>query len=217
MDSSAAHSLQTLLDDALAIRDKPAAVRAALHAVESGALTVPELYRLLGGLMTQVGDRWQSGEVQVWQEHLASATVRTIVEELYPVVLRLAARERNGRTVVLACPENESHDLGLRMLSDRFELAGWDTCYLGADTPAAEIAAAAAAMRADLIVLSVSTHFNRIGLTAAVDTIHAVLPEARVVVGGPAFRTRPAGDTLFDVEEFLGSPDAPRTAPRPEG
>ena len=60
--------------------------------------------------------------------------------------------EPSGRSVLLACPPGEGHDLGLRMVSDRFDMAGWATYFLGPDTPVAEIADAARRLGVDAVV-----------------------------------------------------------------
>lgn len=202
----AATALRTRIDEALANRDRPAVVTAALSAVRSGDVGVVELYDdVLSPLLVDTGSAWQHGTTAVWEEHFASATVRTIVEALYPDVVAGAHEAgSNGRTVLLACPPQEQHDLGLRMLADRFMLAGWNTVFLGTDTPVDEICAAAKELGASLVVLSASTHFNRVHLRAIVDRVKAGVPGVRVAVGGPAFaldRSWPA-DELFDPAEI---------------
>lgn len=204
-DLSAA--FRTELERLIVAGDKPGAVMLALDAVEKGTIDIPELYGLLGDLMVRIGERWRTGETAVWQEHRASGIARTIVEALYPQVRSRVCSAIGGRTILLACPQDETHDLGLRMLADRFDLAGWRTCTLGADTPTVEIAAAARALRADIIVLSVSTHFHRVGVRALLDAMHAELPETRVMVGGPAFDRERHGLTdgeVLDLDALLG-------------
>ena len=204
-------TLRALLVERISAHDKPGAVAAALAAVRSGGIDVPELYAMLSALMVGTGASWQTGLTPVWAEHLVSGVAHTIVEALYPTVReRARAVPRRGLTAVLACPQDESHELGLRMLCDRFDLAGWDTHLLGADTPTGEIAAAAEALSADLIVLSASTHFHRVRIRALLDDLHAALPGVRVVVGGAAFSRDCCG--LDDAEimrpdEFFDAAD----------
>jgi methanogenic corrinoid protein MtbC1 len=200
--------IRIALDRALAARDKDAAVEAALAAVDAGAVTIPGLYAVLGTLLVDTGERWHAGEVAVWEEHLASAAVRTIVEALYPRVSALArAGGRTRGTLLLACPPHEAHDLGLRMLSDRLELAGWRVHFLGADTPPAEIVAAAKELGAEAVVLSLSTHFHRVAFRSLLANLRAALPGVRILTGGPALskdtRGIPEVD-LFDESGLLG-------------
>jgi methanogenic corrinoid protein MtbC1 len=194
---------------ALAEHDKATAVRAAVEVVSSGAMSIPVLYRdVLTKLLAKTGEAWQRGETSIWEEHLASAAVRTIVEIVYPGVLKAKAGiAPAGRTVLLACPPEEAHDLGLRMVADRFDMAGWTTYYLGADTPVREIAAAARGLSVDAVVMSSSTHFHRLAVRHAVDALKKELPEVRIWVGGPAFVGAPAGwlpQEMVDLDELLG-------------
>ena len=87
--------------------------------------------------------------------------VRTIVEAC---LLRVESTAGPGRTtsVVLAAPTEEYHDLGLRMLADRFTLAGWRALFLGADVPLPELLTAVAELDACLTQLAVAGRRDRI-------------------------------------------------------
>lgn len=217
--TSQVEELRAALDARLAVRDRPGAVEVALSAVRSGAVDVEALYtRVLVPLLTDTGAAWQSGAARIWEEHFASATVRTIVEALYPDVLAAADDvPGTGRTVLLACPPQETHDLGLRMLADRLALVGWHPVFLGADTPVEEIAEAAGAVHAELVLLSAATHYNRMLLRETIAELKHRLPGAKVAVGGPAFahdRTWPADELVTEAE--LGLPVAGWTHDHPE-
>jgi len=204
-----AQQLRRVVEAALAAHDKPAAVRAAVEAVSGGCVGVAELYRdVLLPVLVDLGEQWQAGERHVWEEHLASAAVRTIVELVYPEVLKLKAAARpTGHSVLLACPPDEAHDLGLRMIADRFEMAGWTAHFLGADTPPDEIAGAARALGVDGVALSSSTHFHRLAVRHLADELKRQLPGVSVWVGGPAFAHDRAGwsdDELLDLDTLLG-------------
>jgi methanogenic corrinoid protein MtbC1 len=165
--------------------------------------------------MRLTGARWQTGAETVWEEHYTTGIVRTIVETLAPTVIQQsAAVPRAGRTVVICCPEEEYHDLGPRMLFDRFLLAGHDAHFLGANVPEREIVAAARALDADTVVLSASTHFHRVRLREYADALEAARPSITVWVGGPAFACGAGdwpSDEVLDANEFLkdldGTPD----------
>lgn len=204
------HLRATIVD-----RDRAAAVSAALDAVHSGDIGVAELYsRVLAPLLVDTGASWQAGTTQVWEEHLASAIVRTIVEALYPEVIRQAGSvPRRGESVLLATPPKELHDLGLRMLADRFELAGYDVTLLGANTPLHEIAAAAQTIHADLVVLSVSTVYERVELRDFLDRLRDQVPGARVLAGGAAF----AHDHDWPANELLDLDSLGLASPSQEG
>jgi len=190
--------------------DRAGAVSAALDAVADERISIPDLYtQVLSPYLTELGSQWQHGHERVWQEHFASHVVRTIVEALYPEVARQAAQlPRRGETVLLVCPPDEQHELGLRMLSDRFELAGYRAVFLGADTPIGEIVEAASAVHASMVALSVSTVFERVELRSFIDELRESLAGVRIVVGGPALLRDPgpwSAEELLDPTE-LGLP-----------
>jgi MerR family transcriptional regulator, light-induced transcriptional regulator len=206
-----AETLRARLESALAHRDRPTAIGAALTAVRDGSISIPALYLdVLSPLLADIGAAWSHGTERVWEEHYSSHAVRTIVESLYLDVQQEAAKiDRRGERVLLACPPREQHELGLRMLADRFELGGYDVTFLGADTPLAEITAAACATDSSLVALSISTMYERVELRSFIDSLRQQLPGVRIVVGGPAFsqdRHWPAEDFL-DTHE-LGLPDS---------
>lgn len=205
-----ADTLRHRLEDALDAHDRPGAVAAALSAVEAGEVGLKELYHdILSPLMTEIGARWQQGQARVWEEHLTSVTVRTIVDALYPQVQAFKATAvPSGRSVVLACPADEQHDLGLRMLSDMFDVVGWTTYLLGADTPTRQIADAAAQLKADLVVVASTTLVDRVQIRHVLDALHDQLPGVRVVVAGCERDCGERGlrpDEVFSAEEFFGA------------
>jgi MerR family transcriptional regulator, light-induced transcriptional regulator len=182
--------------------DRAALVREALGAVERGDVDIPTLYsEVLAPLLGDVGERWHEGELRVWEEHEATASVVTAIEALYPTVGSLAAHgPLCGQVVVLATPSQEHHVIGLRMVSDLFELAGWTVVYLGADTPEPEIRDAVLTLPADAVVMSAATAYQRVLLRHIADRLHEELPRLRVWVGGHAFADEHEG---WPEEEIL--------------
>jgi MerR family transcriptional regulator, light-induced transcriptional regulator len=194
---------------ALKEHDRAAAVRTAVEAVSSGAVDVSALYRdVLVPLLHDTGEGWRTGTTKVWEEHLASQAVRSIIELVYPAVLKLKAETPAAcRSVLLACPPEEAHELGLRLVADRFDMAGWTTYFLGADTPFDEVVDAARTLGVDAVVLSSSTHFHLVALRRHVDRLRAELPGVEVWVGGPAFAADRLGwrdEEIVDLDALLG-------------
>lgn len=166
-------------------KDRPGAVEVALAAVDDGSVSVEQLYEVVAEILVGTGAAWQSGDTEIWQEHLISGIIRTIVEMCVSRV-EAAAPVVRGATVVLAAPDEEYHDLGLRMLADRFTLAGWRAHFLGAAVPVEQLAGAVSELAADAVALSASTHFHRVRLRPYVAALTDAHPDLRVWVGGPA-------------------------------
>ncbi len=93
----------------------------------------------------RVGRLWQLNRVGVAEEHYCTAATQLIMSQLYPY---LFTGERHRRIMVATCASGELHEIGARMVSDFFELEGWDTIYLGASAPAGEVVETAVRRRA---------------------------------------------------------------------
>lgn len=209
MRTGDAAEIRASIEAHIARRDRGAAVAVALEAVESGAIGLQSLYHdVLSPMLGDIGKRWQDGQTRVWEEHFASATVRTIVEALYPQVQAMKATATpSGHSVVLACPADEAHDLGLRMLADMFDAAGWTTYLLGADTPTVQIADAAESLGADHVLLAVVTFIDRVRIRRVLDKLHERLGDTRLLVAGCDPDCHERGlrdDEVFRAAEFFG-------------
>jgi methanogenic corrinoid protein MtbC1 len=189
------------LERCLRSHDRAGAVRAVFAAVEAG-LAVEDLYtQVLEPFLESVGRYWQKGHTAVWEEHLIVGAVRGAIEALYPRVLERKARvEAVPITVAFFCPPEETHDVGLRMLVDRFDLRGFQTVYVGAATPVEEMVRCVRSVGASVVCLSASTHFQRAALHEVVARLRELLPEVRIVAGGPAFAHSCAGWEAFTVD-----------------
>lgn len=161
-----------------------------LDAVEEG-LSIRDAYlEVFQPVLWELGRLWETNEVSVAQEHFCTAATQLVMSQLYP---RLFGGERTGRRMVAASVGDNLHEIGVRMVSDFFEMEGWDTLYLGASIPAAEIAAEARAQEADLVAVSATLDEH----LPEVERVIAALKEARdagevrILVGGAPFREDP--------------------------
>lgn len=95
--------------------------------------------------------------------------------------------------MVAACAAGEMHEMGLRMVADMFELEGWDTYYLGANTPNDSILQTIIDLKPDMVALSASIHYN---LVAVKDLIRLIrntpdISNIKIIVGGRPFLLAP--------------------------
>lgn len=183
--------------------DRAGVLRLSLDAVDAG-VSLETLYGdVLEPMLQDLGAAWQRGERAVWQEHFASQALRTLLESLATRVLeRKAAVPPVPVGVGFFCPEEESHELGLRMLADRFDLRGFRTVYVGAQTPAADIISAVKTLHLDIACLSASTHFQRTALRRVVTRLEAEVPGVRILVGGAAFTTASEEWAAYQVSDL---------------
>ena len=136
------------LDAALSIFDE-ASAQAVLDRL-FGSLSIDAALReVVVPFLHELGERWQRGEVSIAQEHFASNVVRG----------RLMAMARgwgrgSGPLAVLACAEDEQHDIPLLLFGLLLRTYGWRVGYLGADTPLPSLVQAVRELHPSAVVVS---------------------------------------------------------------
>jgi len=108
--------------------------------------------------LTEVGTAWSRGQLQIYEEHLCSEVLETV---LRAALAAAPAPDPLGRPrVVLATFPGEHHGLGLLMADALFGVEGCCCLNLGRQTPMRELLLAAQAHRAQVIALSFSSANN---------------------------------------------------------
>jgi methanogenic corrinoid protein MtbC1 len=91
---------------------------------------------VIAAVQKRVGERWQSAEWSVAQEHAATAVATSALESVRRIS-RGVVPER-GR-IVIACAEHEWHALPAMLVSAALRSRGWHVTLLGASTPTARL------------------------------------------------------------------------------
>jgi DNA-binding transcriptional MerR regulator len=185
------------LTEALDAFDEPRA-----QAILDRLLALATLETLLSEVVVpylqELGERWQSGEASVAQEHFASAVLRG----------RLLGLARGwglglGPAAVLACLPGEQHDLGLIAFGLALRARGWRIVYLGPDTPIDTVADVSRQIEPSLVVLNA---VSRERVRPVLPKLRALTRHHRVALGGGA-----ADDRVHEKSGILaltGNPTA---------
>jgi MerR family transcriptional regulator, light-induced transcriptional regulator len=195
----------TALCDALVVGDRRSAWHDLEAALDRGATYLDVSVGAIQPALYEVGRRWSERRISVAQEHLATATASTLLSSAYA---RSARTAHHGRRSVFAAAAGNTHVVGLRMLSDAFELAGWDVKHLGADVPTDDLVHHVAAFPTDLLALTAS-------LPHHVDPVRDAIARLRHDLGGDAPTVMVGGQAFADDADLwrrvgadLTSPDA---------
>lgn len=134
----------------------------------------------------EIGRLWQLNKISVAHEHYATAATQLIMSQLYPYIF---SSEKNGLNFLATCIEDDFHELGIRMLADFFEMDGWNTFYLGANTPISSIISTIIEREIDLVAISITISYN---LKKVKDLIKAIrlsnrAKKVKIMVGGYPF------------------------------
>ncbi len=166
------------------------AAREVVQALEQG-YKIKDIYlEVFQNTQLEVGRLWQLNQITVAQEHYCTSATQMIMAQQYPKVF---TGPKNGLKMIGCSVGGELHEMGIRMVSDFFEMDGWDTYYLGASTPAEGLLKAIRDQRPDILCLSTTISFNLPALTGLIERIRGSegIRDTKILAGGYPFNVSP--------------------------
>jgi len=176
--------------DALLKGQRHIASQLIIDAVEEGA-PIKEIYlNVFQPVQREVGRLWQQNQVSVAQEHYCTAATQLIMSQLYPKIFNMT---RSDQRLVATCVGGELHEIGVRMVADFFEMEGWDTYYLGSNTPASSILQTIEEQNADVLAISATIPYHVSKVAALIENVRTSFTDEQIniLVGGYPFNTSP--------------------------
>lgn len=137
---------------------------------------------IIAPLTRRVGDAWEDGHFEVFEEHLYTELSKRVLRQAIAVLPRGSASPR----VLLTTVADEQHILGLLMLEALLVLEGAECIPLGTQMPLPEIARAAEAHQADIVALSFSAAFPARHIASLLAQLKGLLPPTVEVWAGGA-------------------------------
>lgn len=179
---------------ALLVTDREKARGIVMGQVEKG-VPIRDIYlHIFQPVLRETGRLWQTQVASVAQEHYITGATQLFIALLYEKMLSESRKQkRKGRSLVAACVSDELHEVGIRMVADFFEMDGWDTTYIGANTPASSIVQMIRNNHADAVAISSTMSFHIPRVYELVQAIRADPATAgtRIVIGGYPFNIVP--------------------------
>ena len=151
-------------------------------ALGSGLLSVEIQSRVIAPAMWGIGELWELGQLTVAEEHLATAVCHHVLARLYPGLL--AHTQRRPDKVLVAAVHGEQHVLGLRMVADVFDGAGYDVRFLGAGVPESSLAAWVSDHHPAIVALGATMALSAATLARQVQALRDGNPELVLIIGG---------------------------------
>lgn len=129
--------------------------------IEQGTAVVDIYEYIFQASQYEVGALWQRNEISVAHEHYCTAATQLIMSRLYP---KIFSGKKNGLKLIACSVASELHEIGIRMVSDFFEMDGWDTYYMGSNLPEEHLIQSLREHDANLLAISVTLpiHINRV-------------------------------------------------------
>lgn len=202
--SSRADILPARVEERLLAADENGVCQILEDALAGGADAEEVYLDLLSPALRSIGERWHDGEIEISDEHVASACAMRVVARLGS---RMSSnRGRTRGTIVLATVANDYHFLPTAMLRDLLRSRGFDVIDLGANTPPESIASRCRAVD-DLIGVGIAATNPgaETAVAEAIASVRSLAPSARIVVGGGAFENP---DTIAALGDCIPSSSA---------
>lgn len=174
--------------------------------------SIKDLYEdVFKDALYKVGKLWETNNISVATEHLATAITEGILNELYDV---LEFEETQNKKIILTCVENEMHQVGIKMVADVFEMQGWESHFLGTGIPFNELVKYIKEINPQAIAISLSIYFNFQNLLKTVSALQQQFPQLQIITGGQAFSKLNEDElkklvgvkyilNLYELEEYL--------------
>lgn len=145
------------------------------------ALSLPQLLEnLITGLLDRIGNLWEQGKLRVAHEHMAS----TVIHSFLDAILATSNMTDSGPGIVAATPVGQNHGLGILMAAIMAASDGWKALVLGANIPAAEIAAAARQTQSPAIAVGLTFPGDDRRIRSELRKLRDLLPAATVIFAG---------------------------------
>jgi methanogenic corrinoid protein MtbC1 len=160
--------------------DRGAASRMITEMIQSSS--VEEVYEdVIKPALYDIGALWEKNKISIATEHRATAITEGILNEIFP---KISSEKRNNRKVVLGSVEGDSHQVGVKMVGDMFEMNGWDTHYLGANNPLSDLLRFIREEKPVLVGLSITININIPVLEKTIKVIREEFNGMDIMIGG---------------------------------
>ncbi|MBZ0104835.1 MAG: cobalamin-dependent protein [Sulfuricella denitrificans] len=138
---------------ALLSGNRPAALNTVLKALCPPITLVDAGVSIIQPAMYEIGTLWEYNHITTAEEHMATAITQNVMAQTFATA---EFAEPLDRKALFACIPGNHHSLGLRMVSDAFEVSGWTVQFLGADVPASDLITQISHWQPELVGLSLS-------------------------------------------------------------
>lgn len=156
-----------------------------------GGLPLRRIYEeIIQDCMYEVGRLWELNEINVADEHLATAIATSVMHEVFP---KIPLPPEQSQCVLVCAPEGEHHQLGVEMLADVLTEAGWRVRFLGVNLPLDAFLQAVHRHEPEVICLSATLITSLPAVARFVGAIHqefrGIAPS--ILLGGQALSLVP--------------------------
>ena len=194
---------QTALLDALIAGDETRANDLIEDSITKRWAPATIYLNLVAHAMTEIGDLWHSGDLNISTEHRATQ-----------IAFRLLARVKNsypdgnktGLSAIVSGVAGDTHLGGALIFADLLRFDGWNVDFLGTDTPSDAILEIVKSNEPDLLCLSVTLPDQVDAAEETVRIVKSTVPSTAIIVGGGAISKNGSQNSLESADYVTSDP-----------
>lgn len=156
------------------------------EALQTGTPANTVYTQLFWPVMEEIEQRYRENRIDRITQNMATRINRTLVDQLQS---KLPRQEARGKTMILACANDEPEELGAQMCADLFESDGWKVKFLGGGVPNDEILQLLGHIQPDLLFIYGTKPSGCPDVRRLIDKSREIgaCPEMRILVSGGVF------------------------------
>lgn len=162
-----------------------------IHKIDNKEIDVIDLYcKVIMPLLNNMECDLEDKNICKWKEQVKGSIIRTVIECLYPYVIMKKEESNYSKkgVAVVMCPPEEYYDIEARIMSDFLTILGYESVFVGANTPYKDFYDAISYVNPELVLISVSNYYNVVSTKKIIDDLkNRVDGELKIVVFGLAF------------------------------
>ena len=160
---------------------------------------------ILGTLLGEIGDKWETGKITSAHEHFASSFLRSRIG----MILHSLPVDGLLPKVIAVCGPDESHELGLLIFTLFLRRKGFEVIYLGGSIAEGDIDIVLQEIKPEFLFLSCTLVRNIKKTLELVDYLSVRFDEVEIGLGGKAF-SKISPQNLEPYNRFLVGNDKPQ-------
>ncbi|MCB2356715.1 cobalamin-dependent protein [Clostridium estertheticum] len=158
-----------------------------LNAVTNDMIDIKKIYNdVFERSLIEIGQQWDMNIIDIYQEHYFSCSTQFIMSQLFPY---FHTSEKNGHSLISLSTSGDSHNIGIRMVTDFFEIDGWNTYFLGCDVPSQSVIKAIKDRKANIVAISCTMPNYLESVQCLITAIRNLkdFSDVKIIVGGRLF------------------------------
>ncbi|MBN2272079.1 MAG: B12-binding domain-containing protein [Sedimentisphaerales bacterium] len=132
--------------------------------------------------MAEIGQRWESNDLEIFQEHLATEAIRSLLAGL--TAMMEEPPQKTNAVALISCVPGDQHELIPLALASYLTIRGWSVKNLGVGLPADQIARAVAAFESKVLFLTFTILSRLEDALDVIAKVHGESEHCRIILGG---------------------------------